>query len=184
MKLTEEFRHLAGIESRLPGLHEAGTDVNINRLERFVATVENQLRELRHSLDLYKKNPEKYKPQLSNFKAAVNTILGMGRVVMRLEDRETSGYRKGKVLSEDRVPPAKTFKAMEDAVDTMLKARVKIRAAEDALANVANDALWTDNYQDKGILNVRDRLRDLDNDIGRAFRDVEHLQKMMKKMAL
>ena len=56
---------------------------NIGRLERMVTTTERQLKELKHSLDLLKKDPQKYAPQEENFGAAVHQIMSAGKVALR-----------------------------------------------------------------------------------------------------
>jgi len=43
---------------------------NIEHLERAVLVTEQQAKEMRHSLDLYKSDPAKYAPQLDNLVSA------------------------------------------------------------------------------------------------------------------
>ena len=56
---------------------------NYGRLERLVNSAEKQSREMRHSLDLLKKNPGKNAPQAENLKSAARTITKSMEVLLR-----------------------------------------------------------------------------------------------------
>lgn len=62
---------------------KSAADVNVSRLERMVSNTEMQLKEMRHSLELYKKDPGRNQPQLDNFAAAVDSLSSMARVTLR-----------------------------------------------------------------------------------------------------
>lgn len=72
-------------------------DLNlVGHLERMVDTTERQLKEMKHSLDLFKRDPQKYAPQATNFGQAVRQIMSTGRMALR-----TLGYKEGYSFSSD-----------------------------------------------------------------------------------
>jgi len=67
---------------------DAATDVTsdaktIQSFKRMITTMEQQLKEMKHSLNVYEKNPEKNAPQAENFASAVRTVSTVGRIVFR-----------------------------------------------------------------------------------------------------
>ena len=63
----------------------------LRAMERMVDTMEDQLKEMKHSLGLYQKDPEKYAPQVQNFAAAAHSVMISGRIL----DRALSTYLTG-----------------------------------------------------------------------------------------
>jgi len=62
---------------------------------RMIDVMERQLREMKHSSQLYLRDPNRYAPQLDNFKAAVQAVMAMGRTferqVLASEQEKTAG---------------------------------------------------------------------------------------------
>lgn len=80
--------------------------------------------------------------------------------------------------------PQVIFQRMKDAVEGMLEARVKIRQVHEDLSGINSDAtgtVFTNNYRNSEIERVSNELYELDHGIGRAWRNVEHLEKTMKQ---
>ena len=75
-------------------------DMNVMRLERLVDALETEAKQMRASLDLYKRDPAKYKPQLDNFTNSANTIDSVLSGVFRTIDL-------GRVVAVD-LKPAQT----------------------------------------------------------------------------
>lgn len=61
---------------------------NLPRLERIVASIEKEAKEMRYSLDKYKSDPAKYKPQLENVEHAAGIIESDLRVLRRTLGKE------------------------------------------------------------------------------------------------
>ena len=52
-------------------------------LERLISSVEDSAKQLRHSFDLYNRNPQKYTPQLDNILSTTNNLHSVVRVLSR-----------------------------------------------------------------------------------------------------
>ena len=50
---------------------------------RLIPSLEKHVKELKHSIRLYKKNPEKYRPQLDNLDDAINQIGSLHQIMSR-----------------------------------------------------------------------------------------------------
>lgn len=77
--------------------------INVGRLERMVDTTEKQLKEMKHSLGLYKKDPAKNKTQLDNLAAAARSTMSAVRLGLRTmgvklatDDDKASRFEEGK----------------------------------------------------------------------------------------
>jgi hypothetical protein len=124
---------------------EAG-EVNVNRLDRMVVNTETQLKEMKHSLEMYKKDPGKYQPQLDNFKAAVRSVQTMAEATLRIfektagdaglaRDTKTAGYDLWiRQLSKAYSEGVKEGKADLNDVQTAL------RSLTDSAQKLASDA--------------------------------------------
>jgi hypothetical protein len=53
------------------------------RIERNIDGIENEVKEMRHSLKLYMSNPRKYEPQLANLAQAVMNVTSKAEVILR-----------------------------------------------------------------------------------------------------
>jgi hypothetical protein len=81
------------------------TEVDVNRLERALVNAEAQVKEMRHSLNLYKRDPGRNQPQLSNLVIAASSAAKVldrliikplwGKLGAKEEDRE-SRFEEGK----------------------------------------------------------------------------------------
>ncbi len=69
---------------------KTAAEANVTRLERMVATTKDQLKAMEHALDLYKKDPGKYAPQLDNFAGAVRSLISMGGTALRAIGKQSS----------------------------------------------------------------------------------------------
>lgn len=85
-RLAAMVRHIVA-ETLQAEAQEEGQDktaaVAVNKLERMVENTEKQLKEMKHSLSQYKRDPGANAPQLDNFASAVSSIMSAGRMVMR-----------------------------------------------------------------------------------------------------
>src|SRR5512142_3428248 len=82
------------------------------------------------------------------------------------------------------VQPSVLFKAMKDAVESLLEARVKVRSVHEKLSDVANDATgvyFTGVYDDRNVVMVRDEAYELDRQIGAVFNAIERLERDLKQ---
>ena len=83
--------------------------------------------------------------------------------------------------------PDKLWRVMEKSVEMMLDTRVQNRALGYLLQDVLDDAFgeaFANGYQNEDVRAVRDELHALDIQIGQVFRNVERLQRLMKKTML
>ncbi len=82
----------------------------LRAMERMVDTMEDQLKEMKHSLGLLKRDPGRNAPQQDNFSSAVNSVMSVGRMVQRSlgktaseEDEEKqSRFEEGKPADPTR----------------------------------------------------------------------------------
>jgi hypothetical protein len=75
-KASDDLRWKVGAEDRL-------AEIPLPRLERAVDSVEEQARTIRHGLDLYKKDAQKYLPQIENIEYAAIQLGSASRLILR-----------------------------------------------------------------------------------------------------
>ena len=63
------------------------TTQQINSLGKLIGSVEHQLKELKHSLGMYKKDPRKYQPQLENLEHAASATQSACSAIIRKVER-------------------------------------------------------------------------------------------------
>lgn len=54
------------------------------RIERHIDAIEKEVREMRHSLRVYKQDPGKYRPQLNNLAQAANVARRSAEHILRV----------------------------------------------------------------------------------------------------
>jgi len=69
------------------GSDKTAGEVNVPKLDRLVESIEKEVKQMRTSLDLYTKDPGKYKPQLDNLANAASTVESTVGVIHRLIDK-------------------------------------------------------------------------------------------------
>ena len=127
-----------------------------DRLERLVSGIEEQAKEMRHSLDTYNKDPGRYAPQLENLKHASGAIT----TILRTMDRTLTGMKtasdKDPVIFIARNTLAELTTQLEhdlrgdkdwhdnivDAAERTLKADALRDRANNLLQRVAASILW------------------------------------------
>lgn len=62
---------------------QAADEINVHRLERLIESVEKEAKQMRSSLDLYKRDPGKYRPQIDNLVQSATSIQSAMRVILR-----------------------------------------------------------------------------------------------------
>jgi len=114
-------------------------NIAMGLMERILGVVERQAKEMKHSLETFKRDPGKNRPQLENFKAAVLEVHKMSGLVLRkafgvkmagADEEKQSRFEEGKPAdpTENMSPEdAKKWKEENE------KHKDKFKAANDAL---------------------------------------------------
>jgi hypothetical protein len=91
LEALKKFEHLRTSPRTAEGPHTTGKvaagEVNVPKLDRLVESIEKEVKQMRTSLDLYTKDPGKYKPQLDNLANAASTVESTVGVIHRLIDK-------------------------------------------------------------------------------------------------
>ena len=91
LEALKKFEHLRTSPRTAEGPHTTGKvaagEVNVPKLDRLVESIEKEVKQMRTSLDLYTKDPGKYKPQLDNLANAASTVGSTVGVIHRLIDK-------------------------------------------------------------------------------------------------
>jgi len=90
----------------------AEAKINIGRLERMVNNTEEQLKVMKHGLDLYKKDPGRYAPQLDNIANAAGSVMSTAKMGLRALGRKTAEEEKQTRFEEGK--PADPTKNMTE----------------------------------------------------------------------
>lgn len=99
------------------GAEERFAEIPLPRLERAVDSVEEQVRTIRHGLDLYKKDPQKHLPQIENVEYAAIQLGSASKLILRAIGSKKTASDEDKQSKFEEGKPADPTKDMspEDA---------------------------------------------------------------------
>jgi len=63
-------------------------EINEQRMERLMDSLEDEVRQMRHSFATYRRDPRKYAPQLRNLGDSAAATARIARVILRTLDEE------------------------------------------------------------------------------------------------